>query len=385
MARVVVSGVDVQLRELRALVQQMEHELLDRGIANIQLVGLPEQEIAVQVPAAVLHELDLSLDDIADRVARASRDLPAGSIGLNDVSQQLRALDQRRREVGFERLPILSDTSGRLVTLGDIATIERRARSRQTSVSLGGQPAIEMRLKRNENASSLASAEILAQWLEDNRGRWPPGIEVTVYDQAWLLIKERMQMLLKNGAGGLVLVVLILFLFLNGRVAFWVAVGIPISLMATLGVLYLVGGSINMVSLFGLIMALGIIVDDAIVVGEDALTHYQAGEQPLEAAEGGARRMLAPVIASSLTTIAAFLPLMLVSGIIGNVLFDIPLMVVCVILASLVESFLVLPGHLRHAFHNMHGRRVWMRASPGSGKAAFARWSRAASPIPGRH
>jgi multidrug efflux pump subunit AcrB len=273
---------------------------------------------------------------------------------LNDVSRQLRALDQRRREVGFERLPLLSDESGRLLTLGDIATIERRARSRQTAVSVDGRPAIEMRLRRNENASSLESAEILTQWLEDNRDRWPPGIQVTGYDQAWLLIKERIQLLLKNGAGGLALVVLILFLFLNGRVAFWVAVGIPISFMATLGVLYLIGGSINMVSLFGLIMALGIIVDDAIVVGEDALAHYQAGEQPLEAAEGGARRMLAPVISSSLTTIAAFLPLMLVSGVIGNVLFDIPLVVVCVIIASLVESFLVLPGHLRHALQSMH-------------------------------
>lgn len=351
-ARVLVTSDGVG--ELRALVQQMERELLDRGIANIQLVGLPELEIAIQVPAAVLHELDLSLDDIADRVARLSRDLPAGNIGLNDVSRQLRALDQRRREVGFERLPLLSDESGRLVTLGDIATIERRARSHQTVVSIAGQAAIEMRLKRNENASSLESAEILTRWLADSRGRWPPGVQVIVYDQAWLLIKERIQLLLKNGAGGLVLVVLILFLFLNGRVAFWVAVGIPISFMATLGVLYLIGGSINMVSLFGLIMALGIIVDDAIVVGEDALTHYQAGENPLEAAEGGARRMLAPVIASSLTTVAAFLPLMLVSGIIGNVLFDIPLVVVCVILASLVESFLVLPGHLRHAFQNMH-------------------------------
>jgi multidrug efflux pump subunit AcrB len=355
-ARVLVTGAGTDIRELRALVQQMEQELLDRDIANIELVGLPEQEIAIQVPAAVLHELDLSLDDIADRVARVSQDLPAGSIGLNDVSRQLRALDQRRSEVGFERLPLLSDESGRLVRLGDIATIERRARSRQTAVSIDGQPAIEMRLRRNENASSLESAEILERWLEDNRGRWPPGVEAIVYDQAWLLIKERIQLMLKNGAGGLVLVVLILFLFLNGRVAFWVAVGIPISFMATLGVLYLIGGSINMVSLFCLIMALGIIVDDAIVVGEDALAHYQAGEQPLEAAEGGARRMLAPVIASSLTTIAAFLPLMLVGGIIGNVLFDIPLIVVCVIMASLVESFLVLPGHLHHAFENMHGR-----------------------------
>ena len=123
--------------------------------------------------------------------------------------------------------------------------------------------------------------------------------------------------------------------------------------MATLGVLYVVGGSINMISLFALIMALGIIVDDAIVVGEDALAHFQAGEPELQAAEGGARRMLGPVMSSSLTTIAAFAPLMLVGGIIGNILFEIPLVIICVIAASLVESFLILPGHLRHAFRGL--------------------------------
>lgn len=157
-----------------------------------------------------------------------------------------------------------------------------------------------------------------------------------------------------NGLGGLLLVLGVLFLFLHGRVAFWVAVGIPVSFMAALSVLYVLGGSINMISLFGLIMSLGIIVDDAIVVGEDALSHYQHGERSLTAAEGGARRMLAPVISSSLTTISAFLPLMMISGVIGNILFDIPFVVICVIIASLIESFLILPGHLRHSFHTMH-------------------------------
>jgi multidrug efflux pump subunit AcrB len=163
-----------------------------------------------------------------------------------------------------------------------------------------------------------------------------------------------MDLLIKNGLGGLVLVIGILFLFLHGRVAIWVAVGIPVSFMAAIFTMYLFGGSINMISMFGLIMALGIIVDDAIVVGEDALAHYQSGEHSLQAAEGGAKRMLAPVISSSLTTVAAFMPLMLVGGIIGNILFDIPFVVICVIAASLIESFLILPGHLRHTFHKIH-------------------------------
>ncbi len=198
--------------------------------------------------------------------------------------------------------------------------------------------------------------------MQETLPRLPPGIEVTVYDESWQLIKERITLLLKNGGGGLVLVVAILYVFLTGRVAFWVAVGIPVSFAATLFILYLAGGSINMISLFALIMALGIIVDDAIVVGEDALTHYQMGEDPLLAAEGGARRMLAPVMASSLTTIAAFIPLTLVGGIIGNILFAIPLVIISVIVASLFESFLVLPGHLRHAFmHMAHGESKGLR------------------------
>ncbi|MDO7710547.1 MAG: efflux RND transporter permease subunit, partial [Pseudomonadota bacterium] len=201
---------------------------------------------------------------------------------------------------------------------------------------------------------SLASAKILDKWLADNESQLPKGVSVKVYDASWELIKERMDLLVKNGLGGLVLVIGILFLFLQGRVALWVAVGIPVSFMATLTIMYLFGGSINMISLFGLIMALGIIVDDAIVVGEDALSHYQSGENSLTAAEGGARRMLAPVISSSLTTISSFLPLMMIGGTMGNILFDIPFVVICVIIASLFESFLILPGHLRHAFHKIH-------------------------------
>jgi len=351
-ARVLLTGAP--LARLRPYARQMERELLDRGIAQVSIVGLPDEEIAIQIPSATLHDLDTSLDAIAARVATRSRDLPAGTIGRDDVARQLRAVEQRRRAIDFENLPLLSDAKGRLVTLGDVATIERRPRAGQTRVLYRGQPAVELLFSRAEASDSLKSARILREWIKDNKSRWPPAIKLHTYDQAWQLIWERIMLLVKNGATGLLLVVAILFVFLNGRVAGWVALGIPVSFMATLGVLYALGGSINMVSLFALIMALGVIVDDAIVVGEDALAHYEGGEDPLQAAEGGARRMLAPVMSSSLTTVAAFLPLMLVGGIMGKILFDIPLVMVCVNTASLVESFLVLPGHLRHTFVNIH-------------------------------
>lgn len=352
-ARLLVT-TDGDLRELRDLVHQIEHELLNRGISRVNISGLPEEEIAIQLSTHELESLGLSFDQVGERVGEQSRDLPAGEVGNDETARQLRSLDQRRDAYAFSELPVKADYAGGLVKLDDVAKIERRPMRDQVKVYYQGQPAVEIELQRTENADALASAEIMNQWLEERRDQLPEGVQIRVFDASWELIEDRINLLLTNGLGGLLLVLGVLFLFLHGRVAFWVAVGIPVSFMAALFVLYLLGGSINMISLFGLIMSLGIIVDDAIVVGEDALSHYQSGERSLTAAEGGARRMLAPVISSSLTTISSFLPLMLIGGVIGNILFDIPFVVICVIVASLIESFLILPGHLRHSFHTMH-------------------------------
>jgi len=379
-----------ELSELRPLAQQIEHELLDLGISKVTIHGLPEEEIAIQLSSDQLESLGLSFEQVAERVRDFSQDLPAGEIGNAYSTRQLRSLDQRRSEQAFAEIPLHAETQQGLLRLGDIATIERRPMRNQVTLFHQGAPAIELQLQRTENADSLQSAKVLETWLSQNQQRLPAGVELLVYDASWQLIKERIGLLLKNGLGGLVLVLGILFLFLHARVAFWVAVGIPVSFMAALSVLYLLGGSINMISLFGLIMALGIIVDDAIVVGEDAFTHYQRGEPALTASEGGARRMLAPIFSSSLTTISSFIPLMLISGTIGNILFDIPFVVVCVIIASLIECFLILPGHLRHAFSHMkagqtsairkkldsgfeHVREVWFR--PLVTSAVHHRWT----------
>ncbi|MDM8561499.1 efflux RND transporter permease subunit [Candidatus Parabeggiatoa sp. HSG14] len=352
-ARLLVTGPS-NVNELRPLAQRIKHELLELGISKIEMAGLPDEEIAVQISTATLEELGMTLPQIGQQVNAFSRDLPAGAIGRDDVARQLRSLEQRRDELSFAKLPLIADKSGRYIKLDDVATIERRPRNSEVRITYQGKPAIELQLKRTEQSDSLASAKTLQTWLDKTRPQLPPGVEIHVYAQAWELIDQRISLLLKNGLGGLILVVGILFLFLNSRVAFWVAAGIPISLMGMLMVLYMVGGSINMVSLFAMIMALGVIVDDAIVVGEDGFTHFQTGEKSLLAAEGGAQRMLAPVTAASLTTICAFLPLMLISGPMGNILFDIPTVMICVLVASLFECFLVLPGHLRHSFHKLH-------------------------------
>ncbi|MCH7880014.1 MAG: efflux RND transporter permease subunit [Proteobacteria bacterium] len=353
-ARLLISGPD-KLDELRKIARQFESELLARGIDKIEIQGLPQDTIQISVSAEQMQRLGLGLDELAQRINNASQDLPAGLIGENDGTREIRSKNQRRTPLEFASLSVVSEQDKR-INLGDIANIERRIKSASPFITVGDKTAVVMVLRRNENGDSLESAQILREWLDETRPTLPPTIQIQLFNDRWELIKDRILLLLKNGAGGLVLVLLILYLFLSTRVAFWVAVGIPVSFMATLAVLYLVGGSINMISLFALIMALGIIVDDAIVVGEDAQAHYDMGEDPLKASEGGARRMLPPVLASSLTTIAAFLPLMFIGGHIGNIMLAIPVVIICVIIASLIESFLILPGHLRHAFVHAHGK-----------------------------
>ncbi len=350
-ARLLVTGGQ-NVGELRPLVNRFEAELLGRGIAKIFINGLPEEQIAIEVPARNLRELGLSLDDVGRRVSAWSRDVPVGIIGRGEISRQLRFSERRETELEFESIPVVAEQNGRRVALGDMAEITRKPRDGQVSISYQGKPAVELTLSRTENSDSLKAANILHEWIEDTRPGLPPGVEVVTYNERWQALQGRISLLVKNGVGGLLLVLIILFLFMNGRVAFWVAVGIPVSFMASLAVLYAVGGSINMLSLFGLIMALGIIVDDAIVVGEEAMSQYQIGERE-HAGENASRRMLGPVFSSSLTTIAAFMPLLLVGGVIGTIMQAIPVVVICVIIASLIECFLIMPGHLTHSFRKL--------------------------------
>ncbi|WP_404414009.1 efflux RND transporter permease subunit [Vreelandella aquamarina] len=347
-ARLLVHG-NMAPQELRQVTQGLEEELLMAGIDRIEINGLPAQQISIEVPSERLQTLGLSLEEIASRVQGMSRDLPAGLLGQQDSTRELRSLEQRRDALGFEDLTVMS--SDRLqLRLGDIAIIHQEPREGEVTLSYAGEPAAEMILQRAESGDSLESAERLDGWLKKARPTLPPGVELEVFDESWQLIDERISLLLVNGMTGLLLVIVLLYFFLPAQVAFWVAVGIPTAFMASLGVFWLIGGSINMLSLFALIMALGVIVDDAIVVGEDADAHHRMGEDPKLASAGAARRMLWPVVASSLTTVAAFMPLLMVGGVIGNILGDIPVIMICVLIASLMECFIVLPAHLRNAF-----------------------------------
>ena len=367
-ARLLITGGS--LDELRHLAHRFERELIGAGVDKVDIIGLPKDEISIEIPRHELERANLSLDQAAARIAAQSRDASAGMVGEGEVEREVRAIEQRREPQAFGNVVLAADATTHL-RLADVAKIQRIPREGSLRLFVDGQPAVELLVQRAEGGHSFRAARIFNTWLDGTRAGLPQSVALKVYDEQWTQIRDRVELLLKNGASGLAVVAALLLFFLNGRVAFWVSMVIPTAFAATLAVLWLVGGSINMISLFALIMALGIIVDDAIVVGEDAYAHHHEGEAPVRASEGGARRMFWPVMASSLTTMAAFAPLMMVSGPIGKILFDIPFVMVCVLTASLVECFLVLPAHLRGAFLHQGGHESNLRQRIDAGFERF--------------
>ena len=267
---VVVSGPFSEAA-LRAHARDIRERLLAAGVDKVDLFGSRREEIWVEVGEGRLRQLDLTLGDIAQRIGTSSVDLPSGIVPAG-TNKQIRSFGLARTAEEIGRVEVIAREDGAKVHLRDIASISDRFNERDAVALRAGYPAVELRIRRATTSDALEQAAILDTFLEELRPTLPPTLVAEHYDDSAELIDDRIDMLLRNGASGLALVVVVLFVFLSARVAFWVTVGIPVSLLATIGVMMLSGQTINMVSLFALIMAIGIIVDDAIVVGEHAVT-----------------------------------------------------------------------------------------------------------------
>ncbi len=341
---------------LKRQAKRMRDELLAAGIDRVTFFGARDEEIRVEIEPRVLRQLDLTPAAVAARIGASNRDIPSGNLE-GSVEKQLRSVGLQTTSRDLGNIEIRSLDDGQKIYLRDIATLSEAFDERAPIGLRNGQPAIELHVQRSPNADAIEVGKIVDRYLVEAGGNYPPQLRIEQYDAQGDLIKQRIQILMNNGITGLALVMLVLLVFLNGRTAFWVAAGIPTAFMAALATMLALGESINMLTLFALIMTLGLIVDDTIVVGEHAAAQREAGLGARQAAETGALRMLAPVMAASLTTVAAFLPLVVIGGVIGQIIGAIPLVVVAVILASLVECFLVLPGHLRESLKSHGGQR----------------------------
>ena len=350
-----ISG-DVPEEDLRYWAKRMRDDLLARGVDRVTFTGLRDPELQVAIPERELRRLELTIEDVSRAIGSNSRDRPSGNLE-GALDRQLRTLADVETPQSLGSVEVKSFPGGEKVLLSDIAEIGAGFESDAVRGLSRSGGAIELDIMRSEQTNTLTANRILQDYIAELRPQLPDGLDLQIYEIRADALSQRIMLLIKNGAGGLALVVLVLFIFLNARIAFWVAAGIPVAMMATLGLMLVSGQSINMISLFGLIMMLGVIVDDAIVVGEHTDTRLHMGDDPVAAAENGVSQMLVPVTAAVATTIATFSPILLITGTIGQIMGVLPLVVIAVAIASLIECFLILPGHLSHAMSSRRGVR----------------------------
>lgn len=332
---------------LREQAERIRDELLElQNITQVDLSGVRPFEITIEISEHTLQRYSLTLDQVAAAIRFASLDLPGGTIKTTGGEILLRTKERRYWGSEYADITILANPDGTQIKLGDIATVVDGFADSETYGRFDGKPAAMVQVFRiGEQKPTEISAKIIA-YVEENRSKLPESLQLAIWNDTSEIFNSRMSLLQKNALLGLGMVVIILGLFLEIRLAGWVMLGIPISFFGTLFVMPWLGVSINMISLFAFILALGIVVDDAIVVGENIYEHRQRGKPYRKAAIDGVLEVAIPVTFSILTTVAAFLPLIFVSGMMGKFIRVIPIIVITLLLMSLLESLLVLPAHL---------------------------------------
>ena len=347
--KLVIFG-DVAERTLKEIAYRTEDALseLDQ-VSYVETTGIRPYEISIEIDQNTLRALGLTLGDISRVVRRGSLDLSAGSIETRDEQVRIRTLGQNYDQQDFESIVVISRPDGTVVRLADIATVIDGFEDADLITRYNGRPAALVEVYRTSDERVLDIVDAIEVALaEDIIPGLPEGVFLEVWNNDADILADRLQLMLKNAALGLLLVLVALTLFLELGLALWVAAGIAMSFIGTLAVMMVLGVSINVMSLFGFILAVGIVVDDAIVVGENIYSERERGVPGLLAAVRGAKRITGPVIFAVLTTITAFSPLLFAPGTIGKFLGTIPIIVISVLTLSLIESLLILPHHLSH-------------------------------------
>jgi multidrug efflux pump subunit AcrB len=345
----VVIAAQLPERELRELTERVRDELVALPeVSLVELTGARNHEIAIEVSEATLDRHDLGLQNIVDAVQRSSIDLPAGTVKTRGGEILLRTKGQAYRGQDFARIPVISRADGTRVTLGELAEIRDGFEEEPLYAEFNGTPAMVVEVFRTGSQNALDIGRAVREYVQGSVAHMPPGVQLGYWRDRSRIVKLRLDTLVNNALQGGLLVFLCLALFLRLSVALWVCVGIPISFMGALALLPDLGITINLLSLFAFILVLGIVVDDAIVTGENIYTHLKSSESSLQAAIRGTQEVAVPVTFGLLTTVAAFVPLMYLGGYRGPIFAQIPYIVIPVLVFSWIESKLILPAHMRH-------------------------------------
>jgi len=344
---VVITG-PVAVEQLGRFADEFVTRLFARGVTRATIRGVAAPETVVEVTSMALIKHDVTMTDISKAIAEEAAADPAGDVA--GANARVRTGVAKRSADQITAIVLRSNADGSKLTVGDVAVVRVKGMDRDRAYFVGNDPAISVRVDRSVRGDAIDIQRQVEKVAEAMLLTLPPDVRIDLIRTRAEMISARLNILLENGLLGLGMVVMLLFLFLNARTAFWVAAGIPVAMLAAIAMMYAAGLTINMISLFALIITLGIVVDDAIVVGEHAdFRARELGEGPVEAAENAARRMAMPVLAATITTVIAFFSLTMVGGRMGDLIADIPFTVVAVLIASLIECFLILPNHMRHA------------------------------------
>ncbi len=344
---VVISG-PVSPDQLGRFADEFSARLFREGITRVTARGIGAPDINVTTSELSLIRNDVTLSQIADAIGQEAEADPAGDVAGG--SARIRTGVAKRTPEQIEQIVVRSNPDGSKLLVGDVAEVSAEAVNADRTYYVGDNQALSIRVDRADQGDAIRMQATVQRVADEMQATLPQGVTVELIRTRAQDITDRLDILVDNGILGLMLVIILLFLFLNARTAFWVAVGIPASMLAAIGLMFLMGLTLNMVSLFGLIITLGIVVDDAIVVGEHAdFRARRLGEGPVEAAENAAIRMAPPVFSATVTTVIAFFSLTAIGGRFGTLIIDIPMAVILVLVASLIECFIVLPNHMGHA------------------------------------
>ncbi len=346
---IAVAG-DVGEKALKEAADRVRDELQSNsGITQVDVVGARPYEISVEVSEEALRRHGITFDFVANAIRRSSLDLPGGSIRTRGGEILLRTKGQAYHGGEFEDLVLLTRPDGTRLLLGDVAHVVDGFAETDQSARFSGKPAVLVRVYRVGDQSALEIAKQVKKYVAEAAPRMPAGITLTAWNDYSRILRGRMNLLITNALQGFTLVFLILALFLRLRLAFWVSLGIPLSFLGTLWMMPHLGLTINLLSLFAFLVVLGMVVDDAIVVGENIYERMEQGERGVDAAARGATQVAVPVTFAILTTIASFMPLMMVQGVSGKFMRVIPIIVICTLIFSWFESLFVLPAHIAHS------------------------------------
>ncbi len=335
-------------RTLKRTAQEVESDLTAHPeISQVSLSGVREDEIIIEVSEDALLAYNLSISQVMAVVAQSSMDLPAGVIRTANEEVTLRVTGQRYHATDYEDLVVLEQGDA-AVRLGDIATVREGFEEGVVHGRFEGRPAVVVQVFKTPTEDATTIAKIVRDYVASRQAGLPDRLDMAVWADGSREIDSRIGMLIENGAMGIVLVFIILAIFIDVRLSFWVVVGIPTSFAGALLVMGWSGATVNMISLFALIMVSGIIVDDAIVIAEAVHARRRRGEEPALASVNGTLEMALPVLGASVTTIIAFVPLLYVVGVMGRFIHVLPVVVIGAVAASAIEAFVILPTHLNH-------------------------------------